>query len=362
MSLTCPSCQDKYLTSYDFHHEEVDSCESCGGIWFDNGELNGALSTADNDEDNASVEQNLGTHIKQSPRQCAHCECHLDSYHLMDGYEIEVDVCTSCSGVWIDHGQLHKVIESPRIKEALAYLNKKINTKTWVFQFLSQMPVEYNIKPKNKPWVTYTLVLLNVLIFLLYHFNIVTTEHVFENFSLRSDRVIQGASFWTLLSHMYLHGGIMHLVGNMYFLAIIGDNLEDALGKVKFLGIYTLCGLGAAGFQIAADPQSSIPMVGASGAIAGLFAMYLLWFRHASLSLMIIVYQKKVSPQIFFAIWLLINIAGVALSDGSGGVAYWAHIGGFIVGLIVAFSYKNAVMRNNPLLQLLNSDEVKIKR
>jgi len=362
MNLTCPSCQDKYLSSYEFHHQEVDNCETCGGIWFDNGELNNALSIADNGDDNVSTEQTLGHHIKQSNRQCAHCECHLECYYLMDGYQIEVDVCEACSGVWIDHDELHKVIESPRIKSALAELNKKINAKTWIFQFLSQMPVEYNVKPKKTPWVTYSLVLLNVCIFLLYHFNIVSINNVFEHFSLRSDRVIQGASIWALLSHMYLHGGVMHLAGNMYFLVIIGDNLEDALGKIKFLALYTLCGFGAAAFQIAADPQSSIPMVGASGAIAGLFAMYLLWFRHASLSLMIIIYQKKVTPQIFFAIWLIINIAGIVLSDGSSGVAYWAHIGGFVIGLIIAFSYKNSVMGNNPLLQLLNSDEVKIKR
>jgi len=362
MSLTCPSCQDKFLSSYEFHQEEVDNCETCGGIWFDNGELNRALSAADNDDSHVSVEQTLGNQIKQSNRQCAHCECHLDSYHLMNGFEIEVDVCGTCSGVWIDNNQLHKVIESPRVKNALAELNKKINANTWIFQFLSQMPIEYNIKPKKTPWVTYTLTFINVCLFLLYHFNIVSINSVFEHFALRSDQVIEGANLWSLLSHMYLHGGIMHLLGNMYFLVIIGDNLEDALGKVRFLALYTLCGFGAAAFQIAADPQSTIPMVGASGAIAGLFAMYLLWFRHASLSLMIIIYQKKVTPKIFFAIWLLINILGIALSDGSSGVAYWAHIGGFVVGLVIAFGCKGSVMRNNPLLQLLNSDEVKISR
>jgi len=126
--------------------------------------------------------------------------------------------------------------------------------------------------------------------------------------------------------------------------------------------VYTLCGLAAAAFQIIADPGSTIPMVGASGAIAGLFGMYLLWFRHASLSLMIIVYQKKVRPVVFFLIWLAFNLYGLYMSQGDGGVAYWAHIGGFIMGLMLGLGLKQRVFSRNPLLAVLNSDELKIKR
>ncbi|WP_413693511.1 rhomboid family intramembrane serine protease [Psychromonas sp. KJ10-2] len=155
----------------------------------------------------------------------------------------------------------------------------------------------------------------------------------------------------------------MHLVGNMYFLYIIGDNLEDTLGRGKFILYYTLCGLGAAVAQILADPNSMIPMVGASGAIAGLFGMYLLWFRHASLTFMIIVYQKKVSPVIFFGFWILTNILGLYLANESGGgVAYWAHIGGFIAGIAIGLLVKKKVFAANPLLAILNSHEVKVKR
>ena len=104
-------------------------------------------------------------------------------------------------------------------------------------------------------------------------------------------------------------------------------------------------------------------MVGASGAIAGLFGMYLLWFRHASLTLMIVIYQKKVSPLVFFAIWLGINVIGLYFANESGGgVAYWAHIGGFIAGLVIGLLVKKQVFANNPLLAILNSPEVKIKR
>jgi len=162
---------------------------------------------------------------------------------------------------------------------------------------------------------------------------------------------------------MYMHSGVMHLVGNMYFLYIIGDNLEESLGRGKFILYYTLCGFAAAAAQIIADPNSVIPMVGASGAIAGLFGMYLLWFRHASLTLMIVIYQKKVSPLIFFGIWLAINIIGLyAADEHGGGVAYWAHIGGFMAGIVIGLIVKKQVFATNPLLAILNSHEVKIKR
>ena len=350
------------MGEYDFHGENVDQCRQCGGLWFDSGELNKVLSIADNEDDDVKIEQEFGAFLQPSDRSCPHCSAGLSCHHLMDEFQVEVDLCTKC-GVWIDREELEKVIHSPKVKESLVGLNKKISVKSWIFQILSQMPAEYNIKPKSRPWVTYSLVLLNCLIFVAYGFDYQKIETVYSLFALNSYQVMEGHQLWSLLSHMYLHGGTMHLIGNMYFLYIIGDNLEDALGKWRFLGLYTVCGFAAAGLQIAVDPSSQIPMMGASGAIAGLFAMYLLWFRHASLSFMFIIYQKKLSPQIFFMIWFAINVYGIYMSDASmGGTAYWAHIGGFIAGLVIAFRFKQHVMDANPLLRILNSSEVKIKR
>lgn len=222
------------------------------------------------------------------------------------------------------------------------------------------MPLEYNLKPKSTPWVTYSLLAVNIIVFLSYGYNDFATFWVFDNFAMQPSLVMQGEQILPLLSHMFLHGDTLHLLGNMYFLYIIGDNLEDTLGHSRFLMIYILCGFAAAFAQIASEPSSAIYMVGASGAIAGLFGMYLLWFRHASLTLMILIYQKKVSPMIFFAVWLLMNLYGV--SSAEGGVAYWAHIGGFIAGLVIGGLLKTRIMSANPMLALLNSPEVKVSR
>ncbi|MCZ4339794.1 rhomboid family intramembrane serine protease [Shewanella colwelliana] len=360
MTMSCPGCHKGVMKVYDFHGEEVDNCQTCGGMWFENGELNGALSTADNGNDKVRIEETLGQHLGASARRCHHCDCTMEHYHLMDGYQIEVDVCHQCSGIWIDEHERQKVVQSPLVKQLLADLDAKISVKTWVFQFLSQMPIEFNIKPKMRPLVTYLLLALNIFIFMGYGFNGDTTDWVFEQFAMQSSDLLAGHHPWSLFSHMFLHGDLMHLAGNMYFLYVVGDNLEDALGRMRFLGLYLLCGLAAAAAQIAADPTSSIYMVGASGAIAGLFGMYLMWFRHASLTFMFVIYQKKLSPMAFFAIWLGFNILG--LVTAGQGVAYWAHIGGFVAGLVLGGTMKSQVMASNPLLAMLNEPEVKIAR
>ncbi|WP_394203283.1 rhomboid family intramembrane serine protease [Shewanella waksmanii] len=360
MSIRCPSCQSRQFTIYDFHGEEVDNCQKCGGLWFEKGELNSALSSADNGDDRVRLEQSMGEFLGISERHCSHCDKSMEHYYLMAGYEVEIDVCDSCHGVWLDADETQKVVDSPKIKQLLAKLDKQINMKTWLFQYLSQMPVEYNVKPKTTAWLTYLLMVLNIGIFAAYGFNLPLAEVVIEQFAMRADQLLAGQQPWTVLTHMFLHGDLMHLAGNMYFLYVVGDNLEDALGRARFLGLYLLCGLAAAAAQIAADPQSNIAMVGASGAIAGLFGMYLLWFRHASLTFMFIIFQKKVSPITFFAIWLIFNIIGV-LSAGQG-VAYWAHIGGFVAGLLLGVGLKKSVMANNPILAMLNRSELKVQR
>ncbi|ABL98944.1 rhomboid family intramembrane serine protease [Shewanella amazonensis] len=358
--LTCPGCQHQSFRVFDFHGEQVDTCDKCAGLWFENGELDRALSSADNGDDAVVLEQSMGAHLGCSERRCHDCGSSLERYHLMQEFEIEIDVCPSCRGVWLDKHECDKVVQSPRVRQALAELDGKISVKTWLFQFLSQMPVEFNLKPKTKPVVTWWLLGLNLVIFGIYGFDLSMIDPIFEQFALVPNQVMHGSHVWTLFSHMFLHGDIIHLAGNMYFLYVVGDNLEDALGRARFLGLYLVCGLAAAAAQIISEPGSDIYMVGASGAIAGLFGMYLLWFRYASLTFMFIVFQKKVSPLVFFGIWLALNIFGLYMAGE--GVAYWAHIGGFVAGLIIGKLMYTSVMAANPMLALMNSPEVRVSR
>lgn len=146
---------------------------------------------------------------------------------------------------------------------------------------------------------------------------------------------------WGLATHMFLHAGLMHIAGNLLFLWIFGDNLEEQLGHGGFLAFYLAAGLAAAGAQIAAEPSSAVPMVGASGAIAGVMGGYLLLFPRARVDIVVIfiVFFKifTLPAWIVLGVWLAIQIfGGYATPGDGGGIAYWAHAGGFVAGAALA--------------------------
>jgi membrane associated rhomboid family serine protease len=152
----------------------------------------------------------------------------------------------------------------------------------------------------------------------------------------------------SLFSSMFMHGGWLHLLGNMLFLWVFGDNVEDVMGPARFILFYVLCGLVAAIAQIATDPASTIPMVGASGAIGGVMGAYALLFPRARVHLLIIlfVYVTTISvPAILMlGYWFLLQlVSGMGtLGTRGGGVAFWAHIGGFAAGVVLIFFFKRS--------------------
>jgi membrane associated rhomboid family serine protease len=146
--------------------------------------------------------------------------------------------------------------------------------------------------------------------------------------------------WWTLLTSMFMHGGWFHIIGNMWFLFVFGDNVEDAMGPVRFIFFYLFCGLAAAAAQILSDPASPVPMVGASGAIGGVMGAYALLFPRAPVHMLVFIgffFFRIVVPAVFMlGYWFLLQfVEGLFVSGASGGVAFWAHAGGFIAGLVL---------------------------
>ena len=148
------------------------------------------------------------------------------------------------------------------------------------------------------------------------------------------------APFLTLFTSMFIHGGFFHIAGNMLYLWIFGNNVEDILGPVRFLIFYLLCGLAAAAAQIATHPGSTVPMVGASGAVAGVLGAYLIAYPGARVVTLVFVFifirVMLLPASLVLAFWFLIQLANgfTRLSTGlSGGVAWFAHIGGFVAGI-----------------------------
>ena len=152
--------------------------------------------------------------------------------------------------------------------------------------------------------------------------------------------ITAGQSFETVLTSMFLHAGWMHLAGNMLFLFIFGDNMEDEMGHLPYLAFYLASGVAAALIQVGSEPLSNIPTVGASGAIAGVMGGYMLLFPKARVDififLLIIIRIIPIPAWVMLAIWFAMQfIGGLGAPAGEGGVAYWAHAGGFVAGLIL---------------------------
>lgn len=145
----------------------------------------------------------------------------------------------------------------------------------------------------------------------------------------------------TLLTSMFLHGGFMHLAGNMLFLWVLGDNVEDAMGHARYVAFYLLSGLAAALAHAGLDPVSKIPMIGASGAISGVIGAYLILHPKAPIKTLVLRMIVYLPAWVVLGLWFAFQLINVAMTPkGAGGVAWWAHIGGFVAGAILIFLFR----------------------
>jgi membrane associated rhomboid family serine protease len=211
------------------------------------------------------------------------------------------------------------------------------------------------------PIVNYAFIGINILVFLLlqqlgsndafsYAFSLVPKE-VTTGVDLTGIQVVRDSFgntgeiphydtplpvYFNFLSSMFMHGGIMHIFGNMLFLWIFGDNLENLLGHIRFAAFYLVCGFAAAFAQIFMDSDSVIPMLGASGAISGVLAGYVLLFPQRQVRAIIFNFLTTVPAFVAIGIWIVYQLVlGYLTPAGTGGVAYAAHIGGFVAGLVL---------------------------
>ena len=209
------------------------------------------------------------------------------------------------------------------------------------------IPLRDVIPSRTTPYVTIALVATNVLVF-LYQFSLgpAVKEFVFA-FAL-----VPALFSWpTVFTSMFLHGGFLHVAGNMLYLWIFGDNVEDRMGHGRFLAFYLLCGTAAALGQTLTSPDSPVPMVGASGAVAGVMGAYFILYPHSrivTLVLLPFIFQVVEVPAVFFlGIWFVMqflsgvgSIATAVAGEPSGGIAFWAHIAGFAAGIVGVFVFR----------------------
>jgi membrane associated rhomboid family serine protease len=215
-------------------------------------------------------------------------------------------------------------------------------------------PIQDSVPRRSVPVVTRALILINALVFF---FELMLPRHgveqIFYLFGIVPARLTHpdwaayvgfpAHSYWTLLTHQFLHGGWLHIIVNMWTLWIFGDNVEDRMGPLRFAIFYLTCGVLAGITQVLANPDSTLPSVGASGAIAGVLGAYLLLFPTARLIVMFPIFFFpfffEVPAVLYLVLWFLIQLfSGAAALAGPqqvGGIAFWAHIGGFVSGMLL---------------------------
>jgi len=200
-----------------------------------------------------------------------------------------------------------------------------------------------NSSRRITPLVTYGLIAINIVFFIL---EMTGGDAFIIKWAFVPSRFLAdpAGDFLTLFTAMFMHAGLLHLASNMLYLWIFGDNVEDRFGHVKFLIFYILCGLAATFAQLAFSLNSSIPNLGASGAIAGVLGAYLILFPKGSIRVLQGQRVIQVSALIVIGIWIVLQlfsgIGSISAAADTGGVAYMAHIGGFLAGVLLTFLFR----------------------
>lgn len=222
------------------------------------------------------------------------------------------------------------------------------------------IPLKDNIPTRHPPIVTVTLIAVNVLVYLN---EMIMGEMAFRRFlylyGLIPFELTQGVSFVphpvpvyaTIFTSMFVHAGLFHVGGNMLYLWIFGNNVEDAMGHARFLVFYLLCGVAAALAQVSMNPVSRVPMVGASGAVSGILGAYLLLYPRARVMTLITFgwfWRVVPIPALYvLGFWIVVQLVNGALTFNfeGGGVAWFAHIGGFLAGALLIGFFKHRWVR-----------------
>lgn len=200
-----------------------------------------------------------------------------------------------------------------------------------------------NSTRKSVPVVTYALIAINIIVFLL---EMAGGEAFIKAWSFIPSRFLAnpGSNFITIFTAMFMHAGWGHLIGNMIYLWIFGDNVEDRFGKGKYIFFYLLSGVAATFSQLYFNPESNVPNVGASGAIAGVLGAYILFFPGERVKILLGQYLTELPALVVIGFWFLLQFlsgfSSTSTSADTGGVAYMAHVGGFVAGLAVALAFK----------------------
>jgi membrane associated rhomboid family serine protease len=202
------------------------------------------------------------------------------------------------------------------------------------------LPLRDHLPTRTFPFVNYLLIVANVVVFVLEEMTIasgVDPQRLIESwaFEPRMLFVDPVTAIGAVFSSMFMHASLLHIAGNMLFLWIFGDNVEDAMGHVRYLVFYLLCGVCATAAQTLIAPYSTVPLLGASGAIAGVLAAYMLLYPRSPITVLVFIFLLHFPAWLVIALWFLVNLWDALTIHTQGGTAFMAHVGGFLGGAVL---------------------------
>lgn len=345
----CPVCT---FPLRDVNHQgtALKLCRRCGGTWLEAHRLKeafgglGAPSSWNADE------------LQEGP-EVRHLRCPADG-HRMNALRVVaphgsvvVDHCQACGGLWLDAlegDQLARLlrtgVETGEPPPGVA--DRKPGWRSYFFQLFTGLPIEVWHPVKKTPLVVYSLVAVLTVAFVLElvvmaQDGMAGSSALATTLALTPTTFLSGIAPWTVVTHGFIHGGVLHLLGNLYFLWIFGDNVEDTLGRRRMLWVYAAALVVGGLAEVVSAPSSGIPRLGASGAVAGLMGAYMALFPHVKVWVVMLFMRFKMSVWIYLGLWVAVQVLS-AMAHRTG-VAWFAHLGGFGTGMVLGLMFRSSV-------------------
>ncbi|MBE0535769.1 MAG: rhomboid family intramembrane serine protease [Phycisphaerae bacterium] len=353
--MNCPVCGSK-MTKARIGDIAVETCPSCDGIWFEPGAfLPVAQALADKTNSTADLTflfkpRQVQEAISDTRRLCPRCTVSLRNFNYGYDSNILLDKCPQCGGVWTDRGEIRQVAAhlkgDPRVEEIGRDLMKrqvyldKIAEKPQplsplMFYLPHFLPIGDDLRRQRFPVLTLGVIVLCGLVFGLTTHDFSSSRMAFRTWGHTPAECFSA----TLFTSMFLHANIIHLLGNMYFLWLFGNRIEDRLGRVWFVPFYIAAGLAGSFAHAVMNFSSTAPSIGASGAVSGLMGAYMVFYPRANVKLFVWGNITEVTAVFYLGIWFTLQVAN-GLLYGTGeisSVAWFAHIGGFSFGAAAAY-------------------------
>lgn len=357
--MLCVSCAGYPLEACVYKGQRVAICARCGGLWCEVSQWDVSTWGEPPPEPIPHVVPTAGD---AAARSCGQCRSRMAIVPIPEIIDLRLDRCLTCGGVWFDRGEWDKIDAMHVWKGQLEMLDRPTNWGEWFFQMFLRLPVEFNIRPRSTPWMTLLIIAVCTIV------NIIMMDPVWAermmDYAADGPQALTWAKSYTLVTHLFLHDGWLHLLTNLYLLYILGDNVEDVLGPVLFLLFYLMCGAAAAAAQILGTEMFGppLPLIGASGAISGVIAAYLILYQRSQLTFVWFFWQYKLPAGVWILVWLLMQLVFLRLDPSSRltGVGWWAHVGGFVAGLFLILPFRRRLIASHSLLDLL--DQYKLRK